>query len=418
MKKLGLLVAIMTVIAFAACGGGSGSDDDNGNGNGGDTVTAMKGLAACDAVDGSYVLCGTVYAVDGETPVAGATIAHMTSSSSVSASMKGIYEDGYGALEVNNDACESDDIGQFACQCDDCSDSITIQIQSTYFGTASQVVADATQDVITNKAEGGTITCDVECNEGETCDVPASCTTPGSSDVASVKWLVVPGSFDGIQLLLSQLKGCTLTGNESVPQTLTDSDECLAAGLKIISSGSDLDELTLSDYQAVFANCDADYSGIAEIDTAIQNYVAAGGNMYFSDWSDDWLTALFPDYVTFPSNKKSTTAGTLEGVSVVDTGLQVFLGSASAPQTTMDIIFDIDTWVVMDSVVSTWTTYIQGDVSPLAPSFSGTRPITVGGQHEDGCLFYTSYHVEGAASGSDQEKALRYMILNRMNNCN
>ena len=72
---------------------------------------------------------------------------------------------------------------------------------------------------------------------------------------------------------------------------------------------------------------------------------------------------------------------------------------------------------IKSGLPATWTVFVQADVSSLAATLTGTRPVTVGGPQEDGCIFYTSYHVEAGGAGTNQEKALRYLVLNRMSNC-
>jgi hypothetical protein len=387
----------MCLLFVSSCGG-SGSSSTTSSSS---TSVELAGLASCTAQSGSAVICGSVFAADGTTPVVGATISRVSSNSSLSL-LTSLTGDGHGNLVADTTTCVTDDAGAFACEDSGCTDgeSTSYQASSSLFGTA--------------------ISFSVSCAEDEATTVAVTETTAGADQSAGVKWLVIPGSYDGIQLLLSDLKGCTLTGSSSSPASMTSSTECETAGLTVLDSSdvsTFLSTETLSEYQAIFANCDADYGDDGDITSALQTYVEAGGNMYFSDLADSWLTSDFPNLVTFPSNKNSTSAGTLSDATVVDTGLQVFLGSSSSPQATMEIEFDLGVWTAMEEVISTWTTYIQSDVSSLASSLTGTRPITVGGPNADGCIFYTSYHVEGAVTGSDQENALKYLVLNRMNNC-
>jgi hypothetical protein len=67
----------------------------------------------------------------------------------------------------------------------------------------------------------------------------------------------------------------------------------------------------------------------------------------------------------------------------------------------------------MDSVAAGVSTFIQGDISSLSP-LTGTRPITVGWRDSSstGCIFYTSYHIEGASTGAPQELAIKYLVQN------
>ena len=76
------------------------------------------------------------------------------------------------------------------------------------------------------------------------------------------------------------------------------------------------------------------------------------------------------------------------------------------------LLFDLGGWTVIDTVESYVTTFIQGDVTPLSNLVTGVRPITVGWRPAtaSGCIFYTSYHVEGASTGAPQELAIKYLV--------
>lgn len=383
-------LCLLSILTFAACSTSSGTTQS--------AAVALQGLSSCEAQSDAGVICGTVFAADGTTPVANATIEMVSASSSVS-TLRGLTTD-FRGLTADADECLTDDVGAFACAVEGCSGTTEFQVTGSLFSTA--------------------LTFSVTCTEGEVTQVATSDTTATSEQTADVQWLVIPGAYDGIQLLLSDLKGCTLAGDEASPESLRGSDECEEAGLKVLDDSeveTFLASEDLSVYQAIFANCGSTEPASDDISTALQAYVGDGGNMYFSDLTDSWLTALFPDLVTFPSNKNNTNSGTLADASIEDTGLQVFLGSSADSQETLDIEFNLGVWTAIGSVTTGWTTYIEADVSSLASGLTGTRPITVGGPQEDGCVFYTSYHVEAGGEGTDQETALKYLVLNRMNNC-
>jgi hypothetical protein len=119
------------------------------------------------------------------------------------------------------------------------------------------------------------------------------------SGSSSEKWAVVPGAWDGVQVLLAQLKGCTLSdgaGGSFDPATMNAasaraSDDCTSKGLLVLD---DVDAASanfvptflagssLSEYDALFINCGANYSdsGIVDpapaVDPAVQAFSAAG----------------------------------------------------------------------------------------------------------------------------------------------
>lgn len=373
MKRVLIVIALLSI---AACGGSSSSTPSS---------TALKGLASCTVASGEAVICGTVYAADGVTPIIGTEIQKSTASGSLS-KLTGLYygDAGAGVTKGVPDTtqCITDSSGEFACS------GIATTGTYTFIVSGSGV----------NLSFSATATVDA------TTTVPTTDTTASSSDTTT-KWLVVQGSFDGVQLLLSQLKGCTLTGDVAVPSLLSGSTECTTANLTVVAS-SDLattfDALSsISTYSSIFINCETDMTAYA---TVLQEYVAQGGNLYFSDLSADGLTAAFPDKITFDTTS-ITSAGDVTA-TVDNTGLATFLESSS-----IDIAFDLSAWQAITSVASGVTTYISGDTSALGGTVDA--PITVGWkQSTGGCIFYTSYHIEGASTGSDQEKALKYLIQN------
>jgi len=387
MRKLRIaVVAALFAVGLAACGGGDSPAPEN----------ALAGKATCAAVADSGMLCIKAVAADGITPIVGAEVqaGEAAANEAVKLASKGVE---------NPDKCVTDNEGNAACV-----------VPSRLIGTQTYSLIFSG---FANKTFSATTTL------GEVTDAG----TQSMSGDTSARWLVVPGGFDGIQLLLSEIKGCTLTGDPTDPPSLTASDECEAVGLTVLSGAEVTDTLSnpeaLAQYQAVFMNCGSNTASGDEI-TALKGFVDAGGNMYFSDLADDSLTAIFPDLVTFPPDKNNTGSGTLPAATIVDAGLQAFIGAD-----TMEIEFDWGSWTALgefddmtgqdikSGLPATWTVFVQADVSSLAATLTGTRPVTVGGPQEDGCIFYTSYHVEAGGAGTNQEKALRYLVLNRMSNC-
>lgn len=376
--KTRFLLTLTALICLAACDSGSGSTTP--------TSTALKGLAACTATSGEAVICGTVYAADGVTPIVGTEIQKSTTSASLS-KLTGLYygDGGTGTSKgiASNTQCITDSSGQFACSGITTTGTYTFVVSGS--GVSLSFSATATLD--------------------STTAIPTASTTATSSGTTT-KWLAVQGSYDGVQLLLSQLKGCTLSGDIAMPSTLSGSTECTAAHLTVDTSAdlaTTFSSLSnISTYNSIFINCATDMTAYA---TVLQEYVAQGGNVYFSDLAAGGLTATFPNKITFDSTS-STSTGTVTA-TVANTGLSTYLGSSN-----IDITFDLSAWQAMSNVASGVTTYISGDTSSVGGP-SGTTPITVGWkQGTGGCIFYTSYHIEGASTGSNQEKALKYLIQN------
>ena len=128
------------------------------------------------------------------------------------------------------------------------------------------------------------------------------------------------------------------------------------------------------------------------------------------DLSDDWLSSAFPGGITFGGN--STDVDTIPG-DVIDANLAAVVG------TPIDLVFDLGNWEVISSVEPFVTTYIEADVTPISSGVTGVRPITVGWTptQSSGCVFYTSYHIEGASTGAPQELAIKYLVQNASEVC-
>jgi hypothetical protein len=380
MKKILIVVAltVSAALTIAGCGGSGGGGTTP-------TTSALKGLAACIEVATEAVICGTALAADGVTPIIGATVSQVTSGASVS--LTGLYNDvdegGFFKGVASDTECLTDTSGEFACSGLAASGSTNFQLTKEGIGT---------------KAFSATVTV------GETTDIPAADTTVSE---LTAKWLVVPGMWDGVQLLLSQMKGCTLTGDESDPVTLRTSTECEALDLFVVAMAdvattfASVDNITT--YDSIFINCGTDMSAYS---TVLQEYVGQGGNLYFSDLADTGLTTAFSGNVNFGTSV--TTGDDVNPIvaNVDNTGLATFLGS-----NTVEVLFNIGSWQTITSVESNVATYISGDTSTLGGTVDA--PITVGWKEgSGGCIFYTSYHIEGASTGSAQELALKYLVLN------
>lgn len=384
-------IAAILALGLAACGGGNG-------GGGTDTGTTMAGKATCAAQTGSGVLCTKAVAADGVTPLVGAEIRIGGANANEAAKLASL-----GAKGVENaDKCLTDDEGNAACVVPEA--SIGAQSFCIIFEGYANKCFDATT------ADGTTTDAGTQSMTGD----------------ASAKWAVVPGAFDGVQVLLAQLKNCTLlnaSGESFDPATENAADarwsqDCEDKGLLILE---DIDTASpryvptflaseaFSGYSALFINCAADFSATEGVNATIQAFNAAGNHIYFSDLADSWLTSAFPDKIVF--GETGTDVGTVSA-GVVQAGLADYVGN------TIDVVFDLGGWADIDTVATGVTTFIQGDISALS-GLTGTHPITVGWRQatSSGCVFYTSYHIEGASSGSNQEKAIKYLVQNIASVC-
>ncbi len=359
------------------------------------TGTPIQGLADCTAQTNRAVICGKTTASDGVTPLIGAEIKLITTGNAKPLVSKGI---------ADTSKCITDTNGEFACLLPEgTSGTYQFVVSNSGFSNASFSAALIV---------------------GSTTDIGATTLTANNSQ----KWVVVPGSFDGVQILLAQLKGCTLNNSSDMPFDPTmdnhsdarSSTDCTNKGLLVLDY-ADVDSSlnintflasqSLHDYDALFINCGAYnyYENFSAINSNIKQFVAADKSLYFSDLTDAWLTELYPDNINFLGN--DTSIGEIIG-NVVHTGLAGAVGNP------ISIVFDLGFWSAMESVTSNVNTFITGDITSVS-NYTGTYPITVGWKNtiNSGCIFYTSYHIEGASDGAPQELAMKYLIQNLQQVC-
>ena len=328
--------------------------------------TAIQGLAECTAQVNRSVVCGKATAADGVTPLIGAEVKLLTTGSAKPLASKGI---------ADTSKCITDSNGEFACLLPEGTTGTRQFVISNSGFSNTNFSAALTSGATT---ETGTIT------------LPAN---------NSEKWVVVPGVFDGVQVLLAQLKGCTLNNSlgdpfNPVQDYHTDarsSTDCTNKGLIVLDDTNISSPLyvetflasqsLLSDYDALFINCGANITFVnaTTINSNIKQFVTNGKSLYFSDLTDTLLSELYPDNINFFGNE--TTTGTASG-NVIHTGLAGTVGS------TIDIVFDLIAWSAIDSVLSNVNTFVTADISTIS-SYSGTHPITVGWKDtsNSGCIF-------------------------------
>ncbi|MGD9171170.1 MAG: hypothetical protein PVI97_14070 [Candidatus Thiodiazotropha sp.] len=390
-----LLVGLLPLLSLMSCGGGGGSDGSPNQ----QSDSTLEGLAECLPQAGYAVVCGTVFATDGITPLVNAEITLSISEARlVNRSIVAFSE----ATDLNK--CITDYSGVFACM-----------LPAGIYGDIELVVSLSGFDDSTISA---TALLD------ETVDLSQVSLTGNSNS----RWVVIPGAYDGVQVLLAQLKGCTLNdeyGNTfDVTTTSANharwSQDCQNKGLIVLDDLDmipGLDVMTFlkseefTDNDALFVNCPANYGYDSEINQVLQDFVAAGKHIYFSDQSDAWMTAAFPEKISIAGGL--TSIGTLS-VTTTHAGLSSVVGN------NLEITFDLPMWRVIDSINTGVTTFLEADVSSIS-DYSGVHPITVGWRDSsagEGCIFYTSYHIEGASIGSDQELAMKYLVQNMDTACN
>lgn len=384
MKVLKFSFYSLLLIGLTSCGGGSSNSNiESASQNG------LSGLSECEASNAEQtVVCGTVLANDGVTPLVNAEVKLATAARGVS----------------NDNKCLTDEIGDFVCL-----------LPEEISGSVDLVVT-------LNGFENTKITTNVR--KGEITETASQNLIADTTE----KWVVIPGIYDGVQVLLAQLKGCTLSGPNAeiytsaiAPSDARGSADCESKGLIVldyeITLGAQFSENTeaitsylasneLLDNDSLFVNDDGDYS-TPEIDALLQAFVSQGGDIYFSDLSSSWLTKAFPDKINV---SRGITEFTEVGTIAADVKIP---GLASLVGDSVNIVFDEPGWDAVESVAAGVITFIEGNINSVS-RYNGVIPISMGWKETEnsGCVFFTSYHIEGASQGAPQELAMKYLLQN------
>lgn len=216
--------------------------------------------------------------------------------------------------------------------------------------------------------------------------------------VEETRIAVVQGAYDSMETVLENL---------GIGEGITDLYSFSWAGSLLG------DYATLRGYDIVILNCGAygesDFFADAVYAANLEQWVAEGGSLYASDWSYDVIETLFPSKVEFHGDDLTRDAAQQasntgdELADVVDVALAQALGQSSvevklwAP------------WAIMQSVASDVRVYIRGPAESSL-SFDPDAPYTIGFEHGDGEVIYTSWHQEPGIN-VDAERTLQLLIF-------
>ena len=184
------------------------------------------------------------------------------------------------------------------------------------------------------------------------------------------------------------------------------------------------DPAAMAEYDIIFFNCgitetwtdsDIDREVIRE---NIRSFVNAGGSIYVSDWAYLFVELPFPEKIAFygeedsmPGAPRLGRSDTVEG-AVIDLTMQAIVGSGVA-----DINFEVDMWVVVESISDGVSPLIEAtvEVSDLLGSFNTLTDVPIAARFEMGTAggraIFTSFHNENEATTLDMTDILEEIIL-------
>ncbi len=190
------------------------------------------------------------------------------------------------------------------------------------------------------------------------------------------------------------------------------------------------DYSVLSQYHVIFLPCSwssgttCDTSQPAADDakakTNLQNFVKAGGKVYATDYSYEFVRQIFPGYVHWQEETSAIGSACLSGswdspAVSPDQGLTDWLAAQSITSFSVQ-----QNWTALSGVSPQQTVDEKGNpitetpkiwVNATASSY-GTIPTTVSFQQQCGRVLYSTYHTESSSSTlQPQERALLYILL-------
>lgn len=225
---------------------------------------------------------------------------------------------------------------------------------------------------------------------------------PPCLDPLSINAAVVTGAYDSFSELLEELgvtNSVIVSGDEEadVESFVGDLDVLLGFDLICLNGGMLEGELLTNPLYA----------------QNLADYVRAGGTLFATDWSYDWVEHAFPEAIDFLGDDLAPDAaqrGVAEVVTgrVVDQSLAAYLGSSQ-----VSLRYDLAFWPVMEGAVGQVVVHVSGDVQYYDES---ARPVSLPGaallvsfSAGYGSVVYSSFRGESNLT-DDTARILQYML--------
>lgn len=427
MRKILLSLVLPSALLVACSANGSGSSSTGGGGGaggGGGQIGTDAGLldASGGSDDAPYVqppavahLTGTVLAPEGTIPISGALV--YLSATMPEAIPDGVFCDRCVELPRGVSFTFATPDGRF-------------DLGAPAFGHYNLVV----QKGQFRRIRPIDVTADAEVPKDLT-TLPAKMDKANGDDVP--KMAIVMGAWDKIEVSLARLGLGKIVDNGIFGQSVdpaTAAFDMYGSGLPGSPGYLDpnallADPSLLSKYHILFVPCS--FSSGTTCDTWVpaadtnvkknlQDFVAAGGKLYATDYSYEFVRQPFPGYVTWQNESSAIGSACLQGsydapASSPDQGLTDWL--AVQGTTSFEVV---ENWTQIRSVNPVQTTDVDGNPATITPKVwiegqtgQGTRPVTVAFERACGRVLFSTYHTEAGSSAGllPQEKALLYVLL-------
>ncbi len=478
MSKYIIAILMLLVIACGSSNRSSTGSSSSGGGQAGVTGSGDDETIEGTGLSGADEVSGTVITVAGTT-VAGATvyIPGVTATAGSGSATRTFVQ---GLTAADGTACED------APAADEALIVICTSADGSFILDTSGLTTNPTQVVIQKGSLR--IIVPLSCT-GNICVIDTSYTTVGSSSAVTVwpKVAVVTGDLDRMEDVLAKM-----ADDDTGDSTNGDYGRVSSSDGTYVYGSEDGTNLTIIDgngattseengvvyknwdkyldgtyallengapaFDIVFINCGNVYeSSVVTNKTALQNYVSAGGRLFVTDQSYDFIEQAFPYVMKFENDPDTaTTAGTLNAaqtgvggeiydVLVNSTGMKTWLGSVTAnrhnsstpgnPETdcsdtgTQDVMTGAllgSGLMPLGGLLNNWAHLVgaHSGYSPTTWISSGStaidgltnRPLTMSMDvgSSGGKIVYSSYHTANACPSTTfwpQERALEFLIL-------
>ena len=162
--------------------------------------------------------------------------------------------------------------------------------------------------------------------------------------------------------------------------------------------------------------CTGVYSGATK--TTMDNYVKAGGRVYVSDWSYEYVRQNFPGFMDWKGGTSTIGSacedgGGEEAATIEDTGLAAWLAAQGKSLSSVK-----DAWTHVLGVKTVDDLDVDGKPAKSTPKVwvkAAGLPASTSFEHSCGRVLYTTYHTQPTAEASaplePQALALLYLIL-------
>lgn len=247
---------------------------------------------------------------------------------------------------------------------------------------------------------------------------------PGKTDAAqndtTPRMLILPGQWDHVEMSLKKI------GVEDF--------EKFEPGFNLNAYSEKLK--TLSSYHIVFLPCsgsvrDPGVSGPAcevsvdpKLKSAAKDFVAAGGKLYVSDWSYEYVRQGWPGMISWVGETSQIGSGCQSGgadspAEFDDNSLRDWMTAIGEGNATLKSAWSTIAKVSpVSSIDENGNTFMQTPkVWASVKQPGGSHPATVSFQDRCGRVLYSTYHAEGSDSAFGQgsflaqEKALMHILL-------